>query len=823
MSVTDAYETDSQRNRNLRFRTYATRLMILAWGIEGIAVAIGLAIAASRVADANMMEGSDLNIWGMVQVSGGFIMVALAELTKIPLAVLLINVQNTLKPIILIILIFLSIITFETVFLSLERGFNFQKSDLKTLRDQVGELEAKLDLKGLDEKINEYEKSNEEEKNHITTLRKQLSEDKQIISLNSQKKIADISILDTTAIDVEINGTLTRLENLSDKKELFTQRINDRYILIFSPIEKKLRSLELKASNPEESRAEILVTKEVSKLSALQGVKKREENNIDEKYNLLLEPVRNLLVKLSTEKESLYDKGQLPPDEIFLREEIVRLQDRERVLKQDFLDEKKAILDNYEKKRSEFAAGEADALAKKAELEKGGDSTAANGQQRNANKYRKLIDGLAPKTETNAATKRFNIEIKEIRKNLEIKQSELNELKKKRLDAKKMEVDANIININEKINQAEIELNLIEQQKRKELLSLTKRFSDERVFLEGVVDGQRAEARELLLIVQEELQTVTSKKQTDLLALDSKFANEGDQLRAKLDLLQETKNQKLIDHEQMIISSKAAIIEERNEFLAAKDRSFALGEEGIRSAILVNTKAQNEIREKRKIALDKKFENEKELTLVQRSICDALIANQIYRISSKFDVTWLFGVVPEERKVTSNYSFCSQQASIDEVNAERVALLWFGSIGLLAATAGVVTAIAGQLFVRMSENDTSIRMRERQRLANKFRQTVRLLIVKWRVRRVKTIRLEKIIEVPKEVLKEVEIVKKIERVVKEIVPVPIFVPSGGDADNEISKVKEHYEELNRRMAETIEPSAIKSASKRGARKTDGKS
>jgi hypothetical protein len=61
-----------------------------------------------------------------------------------------------------------------------------------------------------------------------------LSEDKQIISLNSQKKIADISILDTTAIDVEINGTLTRLENLSDKKELFTQRINDRYIYINS-------------------------------------------------------------------------------------------------------------------------------------------------------------------------------------------------------------------------------------------------------------------------------------------------------------------------------------------------------------------------------------------------------------------------------------------------------------------------------------------------------------------------------------------------------------------------------------------------------------
>ena len=182
---------------------------------------------------------------------------------------------------------------------------------------------------------------------------------------------------------------------------------------------------------------------------------------------------------------------------------------------------------------------------------------------------------------------------------------------KKRLDAEKMEVDANIININDKINEAEIELNLIEQQKRKELLSLTKRFSDERVFLEGVVDGQRAEAREPLLIVQEELQTVTSKKQTDLLALDSKFANEGDQLRAKLDLLQETKNQKLIDHEQMIISSKAAIIEERNEFLAAKDRSFALGEESIRSAILVNSKAQNEIREKRKIALDKKFENEK--------------------------------------------------------------------------------------------------------------------------------------------------------------------------------------------------------------------
>jgi len=108
-------------------------------------VLIGLSIAFARVADANQTGSASVSFWGAIQLMGGFIIVSLGELTKIPLSILLVNVRLVFKPLVLLIVLFVSGITFETVFLSLERGYNYQKSDIHAYRDELRTARERLD------------------------------------------------------------------------------------------------------------------------------------------------------------------------------------------------------------------------------------------------------------------------------------------------------------------------------------------------------------------------------------------------------------------------------------------------------------------------------------------------------------------------------------------------------------------------------------------------------------------------------------------------------------------------------------------------------
>ena len=128
-----------------RYEKTAKNLMRLAWSIEGMAVLIGLSIAFSRVQDANQTGTADVTFWGGIQLMGGFIIVSMGELTKIPLSMLLVNGRLLLKPLVFLVLLFVSAITFETVFLSLERGYNYQKADIHEYRDELRVAQEALD------------------------------------------------------------------------------------------------------------------------------------------------------------------------------------------------------------------------------------------------------------------------------------------------------------------------------------------------------------------------------------------------------------------------------------------------------------------------------------------------------------------------------------------------------------------------------------------------------------------------------------------------------------------------------------------------------
>lgn len=70
-------------------------------------------------------------------------MVACAELSKIPLATFLVETpRRRAKLATLCFLLLMSFITFETIFMSLERGFNARLQAVQTYKEQLGDLQS---------------------------------------------------------------------------------------------------------------------------------------------------------------------------------------------------------------------------------------------------------------------------------------------------------------------------------------------------------------------------------------------------------------------------------------------------------------------------------------------------------------------------------------------------------------------------------------------------------------------------------------------------------------------------------------------------------
>ena len=51
-----------------------------------------------------------------------------------------------------------------------------------------------------------------------------------------------------------------------------------------------------------------------------------------------------------------------------------------------------------------------------------------------------------------------------------------------------------------------------------------------------------------------------------------------------------------------------------------------------------------------------------------------------------------------------------------------------------------------------------------------------------------------------------KVIRKVENIIREIVPVPVFVPTGGNVEAEMAKVRGDYEEINRMAREAAVPS-----------------
>ena len=139
---------------NAKLAVYGQWTYRVAWALEIVAASIGLATGLALGYQAYSASlGTELSVSGvdLALASAPFFMVALAELTKIPIATLLFSVRWIWKPVLAIALCLLALITFETVFLGLERASTqrqIQYEDIQARRNA-----AQIDLQNAEKSL----------------------------------------------------------------------------------------------------------------------------------------------------------------------------------------------------------------------------------------------------------------------------------------------------------------------------------------------------------------------------------------------------------------------------------------------------------------------------------------------------------------------------------------------------------------------------------------------------------------------------------------------------------------------------------------------
>lgn len=115
-----------------------------AWALEIVAAVIGLATGVA-LSYRGFVANEAADSMDLVLASAPFFMIAIAELTKIPIATLLFGASWIWKPIILAFLLVLAGITFETVLLGLERASTMREVQYANFANQAKALQQELE------------------------------------------------------------------------------------------------------------------------------------------------------------------------------------------------------------------------------------------------------------------------------------------------------------------------------------------------------------------------------------------------------------------------------------------------------------------------------------------------------------------------------------------------------------------------------------------------------------------------------------------------------------------------------------------------------
>ena len=211
-------------------------LLNMAWTVEilvaiiGICIAIIVIINAQGIENVDELSGRSLRL-NDITFGGIFFIVAIVELTKIPLATAVYySVRLYWKIIFLVGLLLVNVSTFETIVTGFER-INRERTKIvdkkivkyHSINTQLEQLEDNTNIKQFDGEINELRKQRSE-------INKQISE----INVTGQKRIQDIkdSGTNTSAIDElrkQVDNLNSDITDLRNQNVELTGQIDGKY------------------------------------------------------------------------------------------------------------------------------------------------------------------------------------------------------------------------------------------------------------------------------------------------------------------------------------------------------------------------------------------------------------------------------------------------------------------------------------------------------------------------------------------------------------------------------------------------------------------
>jgi hypothetical protein len=193
-----------------------------AWALEIIASIIGL--STGLVLGFQAFEASQsATAMDLVLASAPFFIVSIAELTKIPIATLLYSASWLWKPAILVFLLLLAGITFETVLLGLERAGTLRELEYEELADGIDALAregAKLDASDQAAQQTEQVAKARADLQEVTTLAENARKE-------IQARVADVDseLQATTALTPEAARARDQLREKEERRaELVAER-----------------------------------------------------------------------------------------------------------------------------------------------------------------------------------------------------------------------------------------------------------------------------------------------------------------------------------------------------------------------------------------------------------------------------------------------------------------------------------------------------------------------------------------------------------------------------------------------------------------------
>tara|TARA_B100001057_G_scaffold496527_1_gene598230 strand:- start:330 stop:1973 length:1644 start_codon:yes stop_codon:yes gene_type:complete len=322
-------------------------LISLAWAFEITAALVGLSVAWSLGIQAFEYQKKTLgNILGnmayieVILASLPFVMVALGELLKIPISQIIYEAKKIkIKIIYFIVLIAITAITFETVYLGMERQYNLitsmvtiPKQKVESNRETIKNLNSKLEKikENTPQKIREeYQQKVEDAKKNFNTLLNNLEEEfknKQSLDVtvedmllkelendrNKIKKERDDKLSDIDSqISAQENNKLKILEQLKDAKtSFFTKSPADDLRDQIDIINKKLKELNEKRTSTQSLFAAKISNNsaEINKTREAKNRKKFEKQSTDsyqKKRSDLVKERDRVLRDLEKERQEL--------------------------------------------------------------------------------------------------------------------------------------------------------------------------------------------------------------------------------------------------------------------------------------------------------------------------------------------------------------------------------------------------------------------------------------------------------------------------------------------------------------------------------------